>query len=187
VPDSELDTAVQSIVSAIAAQPAAVAATKAAPASIDPVYTPAARDDTAPTVLTGVMTQALSRYARPPECMPAACTATCRQLLARPESAISSCASTRRYRQQGGGRAGRCGHQGLDGRSGPPASTRVRVSGLDLSRRKGGLAFDAPWPGTVCALAPAAAGHRSCSDRKPFRRPVIMSLAANPGSPYGKR
>jgi hypothetical protein len=43
----------------MAAQPAAViAATKAALASIDPVHTPAARDDTAP--LTGVMTQALA-------------------------------------------------------------------------------------------------------------------------------
>jgi enoyl-CoA hydratase/carnithine racemase len=79
VPDSELDTAVQSIVSAIAAQPAAViAATKAALASIDPVYSPAARDDTAPTVLTEVMTQALARYAQAPEGTPAASTAPCR-------------------------------------------------------------------------------------------------------------
>ena len=74
VPDGELDQAVQDIVSAIAAQPAAViAATKAALASIDPVYSPAARDDTAPTVLPDVMTRALARYAGLRESGPPAC------------------------------------------------------------------------------------------------------------------
>jgi enoyl-CoA hydratase/carnithine racemase len=66
VPDGELDAAVEDLVSAIAEQPAAVmAATKAAFAGIDPARSPAARDDTAPTVLPEVMTRALARYAGP--------------------------------------------------------------------------------------------------------------------------
>jgi enoyl-CoA hydratase len=66
VPDAELDAAVDDLVAAITAQPPAViAATKAAFAAIDPVRSPAARDDTAPTVLPEVMTRALARYAGP--------------------------------------------------------------------------------------------------------------------------
>jgi hypothetical protein len=63
-------------------------------------------------------------------------------------------------------------------------STPLVLSDLDLPRRNGELAFDAPWQGTVFALAAAVVEHAFGGDREPFRQQLIAAIAAEPGRPY---
>ena len=63
-------------------------------------------------------------------------------------------------------------------------STPLSLSGLDLPRRNGELAFDAPWQSTVFALAAAVIEHALGGDREPFRQQLIAAIAAEPGRPY---
>jgi hypothetical protein len=58
------------------------------------------------------------------------------------------------------------------------------LSGMDLPRRNGELAFDAPWQSTVFALAAAVVEHAFGGDREPFRRHLVEAIAAEPGRPY---
>jgi hypothetical protein len=60
----------------------------------------------------------------------------------------------------------------------------LSLSGLDLPRRNGELAFDAPWQSTVFALAAAAVEHGFGGDREPFRQQLISAIAAEPDRPY---
>ncbi len=55
---------------------------------------------------------------------------------------------------------------------------------MDLPRRNGELAFDAPWRSTVFALAAAVADHAFADDTEPFRQQLINAIAAEPGRPY---
>ena len=55
---------------------------------------------------------------------------------------------------------------------------------LDLPRRNGELAFDAPWQSTVFALAAAVVDNAFGGDREPFRQLLIAAIAADPGRPY---
>ena len=82
------------------------------------------------------------------------------------------------------GRASRPGHPGLDDRRGPAVSAPLSLSDLDLPRRNGELAFDAPWQSTVFALAAAVIEHAFGGDREPFRQQLIAAIAAEPGRPY---
>ena len=63
-------------------------------------------------------------------------------------------------------------------------SAPLSLSGLDLPRRNGELAIDAPWQGRVFALAAAVVEHAFGGDREPFRRELIKAIAAEPGRPY---
>jgi len=63
-------------------------------------------------------------------------------------------------------------------------SAQLSLSGLDLPRRNGELAFDAPWQSTVFALAAAVVEHAFGGDREPFRQQLITAIAAQPGRPY---
>lgn len=63
-------------------------------------------------------------------------------------------------------------------------STQLALSDLDLPRRNGELAFDAPWQSTVFALAAALIEHAFGGDREPFRQQLIAAIAAEPGRPY---
>jgi hypothetical protein len=63
-------------------------------------------------------------------------------------------------------------------------TTPLSLSGLDLPRRNGELAFDAPWQGTVFALAAAVIEHAFGGDREPFRQQLIRAITAEPGRPY---
>ena len=63
-------------------------------------------------------------------------------------------------------------------------SVQLSLSGMDLPRRNGELAFDAPWQSTVFALAAAVVQHACGGDREPFRRELIKAIAAEPGRPY---
>lgn len=63
-------------------------------------------------------------------------------------------------------------------------SAQLSLSGMDLPRRNGELAFDAPWQSTVFALAAAVADHAFGGDREPFRQQLIKAIAAEPGRPY---
>jgi hypothetical protein len=63
-------------------------------------------------------------------------------------------------------------------------STQLVLSDLDLPRRNGELAFDAPWQGTVFALAAAVIEYAFGGDREPFRHQLIAAIAAEPGRPY---
>jgi uncharacterized membrane-anchored protein len=63
-------------------------------------------------------------------------------------------------------------------------STPLSLSDLDLPRRNGELAFDAPWQSTVFALAAAVVEHAFAGDREPFRQQLIKAVAAEPGRPY---
>jgi hypothetical protein len=60
----------------------------------------------------------------------------------------------------------------------------LSLPGMDLPRRNGELAFDAPWQSTVFALAAAVVEHAFGGDREPFRRQLIAAIAAEPGRPY---
>jgi hypothetical protein len=63
-------------------------------------------------------------------------------------------------------------------------STPLSLSDLDLPRRNGELAFDAPWQSTVFALAAAVVEHAFGGNREPFRQQLIAAIAAQPGRPY---
>jgi hypothetical protein len=63
-------------------------------------------------------------------------------------------------------------------------SAPLSLSDLDLPRRNGELAFDAPWQSTVFALASAVIEHAFGGDREPFRQQLIAAIAAQPGHPY---
>jgi hypothetical protein len=63
-------------------------------------------------------------------------------------------------------------------------STPLSLSDLDLPRRNGELAFDAPWQSTVFALAAAVVEHAFGGDREPFRQQLVAAIAAQPGRPY---
>ena len=63
-------------------------------------------------------------------------------------------------------------------------TTPLGLSGLDLARRNGELAFDAPWQSTVFALAATVIEHAFDGDREPFRQQLINAIAAEPGRPY---
>ncbi len=55
------------------------------------------------------------------------------------------------HRGNDGGRASRPGHPGLDDRGGPAVSAPLSLPDLDLPRRNGELALDAPWQSMVFA------------------------------------
>jgi hypothetical protein len=55
---------------------------------------------------------------------------------------------------------------------------------MDLPRRNGELAFDAPWQGRVFGLAAAVVDHAFGGDREPFRRRLVAAIAAEPERPY---
>jgi hypothetical protein len=63
-------------------------------------------------------------------------------------------------------------------------STPLSLPGLDLPRRNGELAFDAPWQSTVFALAAAVIEHAFGGDRELFRQQLIKAVATDPGRPY---
>jgi uncharacterized membrane-anchored protein len=63
-------------------------------------------------------------------------------------------------------------------------TTSLSLAGLDLPRRNGELAFDAPWQSTVFALAAAVIENAFGGDREPFRQQLIKAIAAEPGRPY---
>ena len=63
-------------------------------------------------------------------------------------------------------------------------SAQLSLSGMDLPRRNGELAFDAPWQSRVFALAAAVVEHAFGGDREPFRRQLVKAIAAEPGRPY---
>ena len=63
-------------------------------------------------------------------------------------------------------------------------SALLSLSDLDLPRRNGELAFDAPWQSTVFALTAAVVDHAFGGDREPFRQQLITAVAAEPGRPY---
>jgi hypothetical protein len=60
----------------------------------------------------------------------------------------------------------------------------VSLSDLDLPRRNGELAFDAPWQGRVFGLAAAVVEQAFGGDREPFRRQLVTAIAAEPDRPY---
>ncbi len=63
-------------------------------------------------------------------------------------------------------------------------SEQLSLSELDLPRRNGELAFDAPWQSTVFALAAAVVEHAFGGDRELFRQQLITAVAAQPDRPY---
>jgi len=63
-------------------------------------------------------------------------------------------------------------------------SAPLSLSGMDLPRRNGELAFDTPWQSRVFALAAAVVQHAFGGDREPFRRQLIKAIAAEPSRPY---
>ena len=63
-------------------------------------------------------------------------------------------------------------------------STQLNLADLDLPRRNGELAFDAPWQSTVFALAAAVVEHAFGGDREPFRQQLIAAITAEPGRHY---
>jgi hypothetical protein len=63
-------------------------------------------------------------------------------------------------------------------------STPLSLSEMDLPRRNGELAFDAPWQSTVFALAAAVVDHAFGGDREPFRQQLIQAIAAESDRPY---
>jgi hypothetical protein len=60
----------------------------------------------------------------------------------------------------------------------------LSLSQLDLPRRNGELAFDAPWQSTVFALAAAVVDNAFSGDREPFRQQLIEAIAAEPDRPF---
>jgi len=60
----------------------------------------------------------------------------------------------------------------------------LSLSELDLPRRNGELAFDAPWQSTVFALAAAVVDNAFDGDREPFRQQLIKAITAEPDRPY---
>jgi hypothetical protein len=64
------------------------------------------------------------------------------------------------------------------------AAEALSLSELDMPRRNGELAFDAPWQSTVFALAAAVVDNELGGDREAFRRELIKAIAAEPDRPY---
>ena len=60
----------------------------------------------------------------------------------------------------------------------------LSLSELDLPRRNGELAFDAPWQSTVFGLAAAVVEQAFGGNREPFRRQLIKAIATEPDRPY---
>jgi uncharacterized membrane-anchored protein len=58
------------------------------------------------------------------------------------------------------------------------------LSDLDLPRRNGELAFDAPWQSRVFGLAAAVVDTAFGGDRELFRQQLIKAIAAEPERPY---
>ena len=63
-------------------------------------------------------------------------------------------------------------------------SAQLSLTGMDLPRRNGELAFDAPWQSRVFGLAAAVIDQAFGSDREPFRQQLIKAIAAEPDRPY---
>ena len=63
-------------------------------------------------------------------------------------------------------------------------SEQLSLQDMDLPRRTGEPAFDAPWQSTVFALAAAVIQNAFGGDREPFRHRLIAAIAAEPGRPY---
>ena len=58
------------------------------------------------------------------------------------------------------------------------------LDGLEVPRRNGELAFDAPWQSRAFGLAAAVVETRFGTDWEPFRRGLIAAVAADPARPY---
>lgn len=61
------------------------------------------------------------------------------------------------------------------------------MSGLehvDVPRRNGELAFDAPWQARIFGLAAVLVDTRLGGDWEPFRTELIAAVAADPDRPY---
>ena len=63
-------------------------------------------------------------------------------------------------------------------------SSQLSLQDMDLPRRNGEPAFDAPWQSTVFALAAAVIENAFGGEREPFRHQLIAAIAAQPGRPY---
>jgi uncharacterized membrane-anchored protein len=63
-------------------------------------------------------------------------------------------------------------------------SAQLSLQEMDLPRRNGELAFDAPWQSRVFGLAAAVIDQAFGGDREPFRQQLIKAIAAEPGRPY---
>jgi uncharacterized membrane-anchored protein len=63
-------------------------------------------------------------------------------------------------------------------------SGQLSLQEMDLPRRNGELAFDAPWQSRVFGLAAAVVDQAFLGDREPFRQQLIKAIAAEPGRPY---
>jgi hypothetical protein len=63
-------------------------------------------------------------------------------------------------------------------------SEALPLAEMDLPRRNGELAFDAPWQSRVFGLAAAVVEQAFGGDREPFRRELIAAIAAAPDRPY---
>jgi hypothetical protein len=63
-------------------------------------------------------------------------------------------------------------------------SGQLSLQEMDLPRRNGELAFDAPWQSRVFGLAAAVIDQAFGGDREPFRQQLIKAIAAEPGRPY---
>lgn len=55
---------------------------------------------------------------------------------------------------------------------------------LDVPRRNGELAFDAPWQSRVFGMAAAVVATRFGGDWDPFRQELIRAVAADQDRPY---
>src|SRR6266849_1989869 len=66
----------------------------------------------------------------------------------------------------------------------PSVTEEMTEAELDLPRRNGEVAFDAPWQSTIFALAAAVVDHAFGGDREPFRQQLIKAVAAEPDRPY---
>jgi hypothetical protein len=58
------------------------------------------------------------------------------------------------------------------------------LDGLDVPRRNGELAFDAPWQSRAFGMAAAVVDTRLDQDWEPFRRELIAAIAADEDRPY---
>ena len=63
-------------------------------------------------------------------------------------------------------------------------SGQLSLQEMDLPRRNGELAFDAPWQSRVFGLAAAVIDQAFDGDRQPFRQQLIKAITAEPGRPY---
>ena len=58
------------------------------------------------------------------------------------------------------------------------------IDSVDVPRRNGELAFDAPWQARAFGLAAAVVQTRFDDDWEPFRTRLIAAVAADEGRPY---